>query len=364
VDDKGEVADLLGYGSATNAKNAEGGKPITASKVAGKSVQRCEKTPGVVIDTNINADDFANYEFATPGTGVACAGGDGYEHENVNYCSGLVLNEIGANLSGQFIEVFNSSGGLLDMSGCGLKTNRSGKVFVFENLELEAGEYSALRVEDTGLTLTKTTTGTVYLLNSAGVVTDSVYYENLKPGTAFAKFGSSWLQTYATTPNEANIYEEFAACAIGYERNLATGRCRKIAVEALLLDCGEGKFRNPETNRCKSLASLATDYTPCKEGYYRNPETNRCKKIASEDGLKPCQAGYERNSETNRCRKVRVNNGAGYGVTSNETDDAASFVGWLAFGVLAVAGLAYVGFEFRHEIANVTKKVWQTLGKK
>ncbi|MDR1032802.1 MAG: hypothetical protein LBL84_02195 [Candidatus Nomurabacteria bacterium] len=364
VDDGGETVDLLGYGSATNAKNAEGGKPITSGKVAGKSAQRCERSPGIIVDTDINVDDFDNYELSTPGFGVSCVGGADYEAEPINQCSGLVLSEIGANLSEQFVEVYNSIGATLDISGCGLKTNRSGQVFVFANLELAAYDYMAFRVADTGLTLTKTTTGTVYLLDSTSTTIDSTYYENLKADTTWSRFDSGWLQTYTATPNEANFYEEFAACAIGYERNLETGRCRKIAVEALLPDCGEGKFRNPETNRCKSLTSLAAEYTPCAEGYYRNPDTNRCKKIASDDGLTPCQDGYERNPETNRCRKVRVNSGADYGVEPSEQNDTASFVGWLAFGILAIAGLGYVGLEFRREIVAAVKKILHITGKK
>jgi hypothetical protein len=364
VDGQGETVDLLGYGSAANAKNAEGGKPVTSGKVTGRSVQRCEKSPGIILDTDINADDFANYETSTPGRGVSCAGSSDYEFEVVNSCAGLVLSEIGANLSEQFIEVHNSTGKALDISGCGLKTNRSSKVFTFENLELDANDYLAFRVTDTGLTLTKTTTGTVYLLNSAGGTMESTYYAGLKSSTSFARFGDNWLQTYALTPNEANVYEEFAACAVGWERNPDTGRCRKIAIAVLPADCGEGKFRNPETNRCKSLASLATAYSPCKEGYYRNPETNRCKKIASETGSKPCQAGYERNPETNRCRKTRVNNGAGYGVEPGEHGDTASFIGWLAFGGVVAAGLAYVGFEFRREIVALAKKIPHISGKK
>lgn len=364
IDGSGETVDLLGYGSATNAKNAEGGRPLTASKVTGRSAQRCEKSPGLIVDTDVNADDFANYESTTPGVGVSCVGGVDYEAEPANLCQGLTLSEIGANLTDQFIEVYNSAGTLLDLSGCGIKTSRSSKVFVFENLELGSGEYLALQISDMGLTLTKTTKDTVYLLNSAGAVIDEKYYESLNSATSFAKFGDIWRQTYAVTPGGANAYEEFAACAIGYERNPETGRCRKITVETLPADCGEGKFRNPETGRCKSLASLAAIYTPCADGYYRNPETNRCKKIASGDDPAPCQEGYERNPETNRCRKVRENNGAGYGVEPNEQNDTASFVGWLAFGVLVAAGLAYVGFEFRREILRTVKKILHVSGKK
>jgi hypothetical protein len=309
---------------------------------------------GIIIDTDFNADDFATYGLVTPGFGVLCPEN---EPEETNYCSGLKLNEIGANLNEQFVEVYNSTNETLDLSGCGLKTNRSSAVYQFENLELAAGDFLAVEISDTKLTLTKTTTGTVYLLDSAGGTIDEHYYENLKAGTAYALVAGAWASTYRPTPNEPNLHEQYAACPVGQERNLATGRCRKIQIDEPLADCGEGKFRNPETNRCKSYNNLTTTLAPCKDGYYRNPDTNRCKKVDSNDGLTPCKEGYERNAETNRCRKIRQNNGADYGVKADETSDKSAFVGWAAVGAVALGGLSYVGFEFRHEIGKFIRKV-------
>jgi len=38
--------------------------------------------------------------------------------------------------------------------------------------------------------------------------------------------------------------------------------------------------RNPETNRCRTTGSEASDLKPCNEGQERNPETNRCRNAA------------------------------------------------------------------------------------
>ena len=39
--------------------------------------------------------------------------------------------------------------------------------------------------------------------------------------------------------------------------------------------CGEGRERNPKTNRCRK----SRPKKPCKEGQVRNPKTGRCKKM-------------------------------------------------------------------------------------
>jgi hypothetical protein len=109
-------------------------------------------------------------------------------------------------------------------------------------------------------------------------------------------------------------------------------------------DCGEGRYRNPETNRCKKVETeAAKTLTPCAVGYERNPETNRCKKVAVASGLVPCAEGYERNPETNRCRKVRENTGvaAGFGVPDSGGD--GSEVGGDAAGVLGAVGAVFQG---------------------
>ena len=98
-------------------------------------------------------------------------------------------------------------------------------------------------------------------------------------------------------------------------------------------DCGEGKFLNPKTNRCKNLQEIKetstgktiTTYDPetgeattekiCNEGYVLNAETNRCNKvkketssssstssIVKENETKTCPEGKVLNPKTNRCK--------------------------------------------------------------
>ena len=262
-----------------------------------------------------------------------------------NLCLGIKISEIGANLPDdqQFIELLNTSSSTLDLSGCKLRSLKSSKVFTFEDLELAAGEYRVIFVSETELSLTKTTSDAVLLLNEAGEVVDQAAYENLKTGTSYALIDDFFLQTYQTTPGEPNLYQKYPPCSDGYERNLETGycrkileveeektcsigyelniatnRCRKLVVESEPAPCPAGSYRNPETGRCNQIKVLASVYAPCPVGYERNPDTNRCRKINNQqecdDGfevgftgtcVKVCEQGYERNSETNRCRKIQ-----------------------------------------------------------
>jgi hypothetical protein len=98
-------------------------------------------------------------------------------------------------------------------------------------------------------------------------------------------------------------------------------------------DCGEGKFLNPKTGRCKNLQEITetstgktiTTYDPetgepttvkiCNDGYYLNIETNRCNKVKEEktsggtktsstttSSTKTCPEGKVLNPKTNRCK--------------------------------------------------------------
>lgn len=261
-----------------------------------------------------------------------------------NLCLSIKISEIGANLPNdqQFIELLNTSSSTLDLSGCKLRSLKSSQVFTFEDLELAAGEYRVIFVSETELSLTKTTSDAVLLINEAGEVVDQVTYENLKAETSYALIDDTFLQTFQTTPGGSNIYQKYPPCNDGYERNLATGycrkileveeektcsegyelniatnRCRKIVVESAPAPCPTGSYRNPETGRCNQVKVLASVYAPCPVGYERNPETNRCRKINNQQEceagyevgftgtcVKVCEQGYERNSETNRCRKI------------------------------------------------------------
>ncbi|MGH7192413.1 MAG: lamin tail domain-containing protein, partial [Candidatus Saccharimonadales bacterium] len=230
----GTVIDQLGWGNADSALV----KPAPAPDY-GQSLQRCFVEDSLT-DSGNNFNDFAVYDAVTPGSAAKCSQRDpdpvssgGTAPSSVNMCPGLAISEIGANLDAgqQFIEVYNSNGSALDTSGCQLQTNRSSTRTYDFNRILAAHAYFAVYVKDTDLILTKTTTGTVYILSSDGLVeTAAVSYGGLKAGTSWARFGGNdWQQTYMPTPGRQNVPQRYPPCPAGQYRNSQTDRCDKIS---------------------------------------------------------------------------------------------------------------------------------------
>lgn len=277
----------------------------------------------------------------------------------VNQCTGVRLSEIAANTSNQFIEVYNPTNAISDISGCQILTNRSQTAsFTFaEGTKLEPGAYRVVSVADTPLSLTKTTSGTVYLVSSDGSTeVDARYYENLDENTSLALVGGTWVQTFTITPETENQYSQYPPCDSGYIRNPETGRCNKIQTVATLKPCLPTQYRSPETNRCRNLVSATSSLTPCKVGQYRNPETNRCRSLASTTStLKPCAPNQERNPLTNRCRNVVKTVNADFPVEAVAGASQAS-VGWWAFGGVGLLAAGYAGWEWRHELLGLLRK--------
>ena len=275
-----------------------------------------------------------------------------------NLCNQIKLNEISANSDNQFIEIANVSGLVQDISGCRIMTNRSvNKYFEFpEGSEIYPGKFMAISISETNLQLTKTTSGTVYLLSSDGKTeNDAVFYENMSSNTSFANFSDGWKQTYLQTPNEVNIFAQYPPCQTGYFRNSETGRCNKNPEPDEIKICAEGYFLNVETNRCNKNP-IANVLAPCDEGSLRNPETGRCKKIASENELNPCEEGWERNPETNRCRKIVSSADANFPVRNSQQSKTSET--WLIAGILIIFGMTLVIFwQFREELAKLFAKI-------
>lgn len=304
----------------------------------------------------------------------------------INPCQGLVVSEIAAHVDDedQFIEVRNATNAPLDSTGCRIQTNRSSTKFHVLNGVLDAGAYSVTYVKDSGLTLTKTTSGTVYLLSSDGATEVSeATYQALAEATSWADIAGQWLQTYAQTPGSINVWQQFAACPGGYERNVESGfcnkvssvaaaplaceegkfrspetnRCRAIDTSAVAAACATGQFRNPDTNRCKNLASTASLLTPCNVGQERNPETNRCRSVqASTSGQKPCATNQERNPDTNRCRLKAAAVAADFPIEAVAQSGQAT-IGWWAFGGVGTLAIGYAGWEWRQEFLAILRKI-------
>lgn len=156
-------------------------------------------------------------------------------------------------------------------------------------------------------------------------------------------------------------------CNLGYELNAETNRCKKISQSSSSKNvsggskttktsgitqktCPEGKFLNPQTNRCKKLQTFSESTTGKTITTY-DPKTGEAtvKKI--------CNAGYELNEETNRCKKIKENHGESDSirVPALGTLKKDNFIGTAATFALAGSGVAFLIFQFRHEIAKAAK---------
>lgn len=401
------VTDLVGWGGANQFESV-----ATKDDVVG-IIQRCQNSLSQVVDTGNNLNDFKVYTTNEFRQFVACSEEiisveeeEDIEEETdirppdvldeLNSCSTLRINEIGANLASeeQFIEVQNIGVDTLDIMGCQLMTNRSDKSYLFGMEELQPGELLIVKFADTELTLTKTATGAVYLLSEDGTEVDEVDYTDLPKESSWSLLDGKWLVSYHLTPGQANEYLQYPPCETGYERNASTGRCNKIVdlasvlqadcgegrernpltgrcrnipVEKELVPCKEGQYRNEETGRCRSIALAVSSLKPCADDQFRNPQTNRCKKIASADDamLADCGEGRERNPETNRCRNVlAVSTTKLPFAPENVTQVASATWGWWVFGGVSLLALGYAGWQWRWEVGRIARQVRSTFSPK
>ena len=262
-------------------------------------------------------------------------------------CEGLKFSEILTYYEDaadeQFIELYNSTSEKIKLDGC--KIRYKSKTIALTG-EIDADGYLAHYTAGVTLTKNPTKSNELKLIDVNGVERDSlVYYHGQKKGVAYAQFDylwtgeENWQQTYAPTPGVPNVYQEYKTCPQGKVINEATGNCVNVSSDAVLEPCPPGKYRNPLTNRCKSI-------------------------LASTSELKPCPEGYERNPETNRCRKIVNNDGADYAFMMDTSEGNTNFVAFAALGAVGVMGVSYVTWQFRHEIAKGYRKVAEKLGRK
>lgn len=168
---------------------------------------------------------------------------------------------------------------------------------------------------------------------------------------------------------QALVSSATTTCPAGKYRNPETNRCRSIEdAVSELATCDEGKERNPVTNRCRSVVSTAaTTLAPCDEGQERNPATNRCRSVlAASQTLTPCKEGYERNPATNRCRKSSAVVSA-VGAVAEQAAIQKGGGSLLTSALLVTAGIGAVGYgvyEWRSELWRGGRKLAQTVLRK
>ena len=289
-----------------------------------------------------------------------------------------------------YVKLYNGTSETVDLSGYALRTDSSSTNRTTANtVQLDAYglvapySYVVIHATDDGAGLSLTNSGGYVWLEDAWGM--SVFKDTLRAyesaGTTKQQFGyalntaGDWVWTSEPNPLGANrfpvIVEQpvtnpsVTECPAGKYRSPETNRCRAIE-EAVneLSSCPEGQSRNPLTNRCRTVAapaSVSASLLPCGEGQERNPLTNRCRSIASAVAeLLPCDEGYERNPSTNRCRKVQLSDMplAAYPVEPLKQSAQSMGVWWAAAGILAVAG-GYAVWEWRREITGFAARIFR-----
>lgn len=287
---------------------------------------------------------------------------------------------------GDYVKVYNSGPEPVDLGVYRLRTDSGGSKSSSTNTVklnglLMPGTYTTIHLRDNGDSLSITNDGGyVWLEDMYGVETYSpiVAYPD-----ATYKQGQSWAYDPSTltwrlmvpAPDVQNYWPpiiiettavvvsstttdavSLADCGEGRERNPETNRCRTIVTatsSSTLASCAVGQERNPETNRCRSVLAASTTLAACSEGQERNPETNRCRSVLTAASIKlaACPVGQERNPATNRCRKITdmAANPATF-VKDVESVENASTTNWLIAVGAVCAALAYGIWEWRSEI--------------
>ena len=157
-------------------------------------------------------------------------------------------------------------------------------------------------------------------------------------GWAWAFDGSSWRWSSHPSPDGANIFPP---------DTVASGS----AAISLLKPCTPDQYRNPATNRCRSLVSATTAVQPCQQGQERNPATSRCRAVlAASTSLKPCAAGQTRNPATNRCRSITATTIASVSDAAAPAAARSNITPWILTALIAAAALAYAAYEWRQDI--------------
>ena len=259
----------------------------------------------------------------------------------------IQINEIMPNPSGsdngnEFIEIYNPNEVSVSLDNYKLQIGNKYVSFP-AGISIEPNSYYVIRNDETPFTLTNTG-GSVSIWTSDDVLVGQVIgYLSAPEGESWSYFVDSWQYTNRPTPGNANLI------------NLVEPKIVSVSIASELKPCAPNQYRNPETNRCRLIATAGSVLVPCKDGQYRSETTNRCRNIASDSGvLAACDDNQERNPETNRCRKIvsSVIPEAAFAVEPYY-DSQNNSPEWIALGSVFFVAIFYAIWEWRPEIKKL-----------
>lgn len=379
--------DMFGWGSAKYMGFSYSAMAAVAPK-AGESLVRktVSESPFHFVDTDDDSADFKISALPTP-EGGAIADVEHPSLEEIVYLH-IIITELLPNpaaplsdAEAEFIELFNPNDQPVNLKGYILQTGMQYQYsYTLPDIEIEPQQYMVLPASMTRLTLANTSSQARLIFPNDEISSETAPYTAIGEGQAWALVSEQWLATDELTPAASNkltiLTDEIetlkqpaastvAPCPEGKYRNPETNRCRTIETAvATLAPCDEDQERNPVTNRCRNVATVASArITPCPAGYERNQQTNRCRKLAAdESGLKPCDPGQERNPKTNRCRKIAVTTPATTVASvadgaSRETIALPGRLSWWVTGAIVGGVISYGIYEWRYEWMLAIRKI-------
>jgi Lamin Tail Domain len=390
VDAAGVVVDMVGWAkSGKTTANSEAAAYTVPAKW--ESIERKVSGQGL-LDTAANTTDF---QLATPPSPQGgeifepivdtCTNLDGIQTtmpERYYMVAGdcveapaLDITELFPNPSvvddsvGEFVELYNPNDFEVSLEGYILETGADYQYhYTLGDTTIPAQGYVAIYAAQSKLTLGNSVGAARLLLPTATETVTSVAPSYSAVGTdqAWALEGDEWLVTDTPTPGAHNVIQRILAeqddgaapvvagadCPEGKYRNPETNRCRAL-VETAATDCKTGEARNPETNRCRKIVAATATAAICRDGYERNPDTNRCRKVVGEATQAACKQGYSRNPETGRCKKDAS---AASAVSGKATTGGSGGSTLVTMGIGLTAATAAIGygiFEWRSEISRI-----------
>lgn len=396
IDREGTEVDRVGWGGAVSPEGS-----ATAAHAAGEVLSR-DLSSEKVSDSDDNKADFSSLPILSPiSSGLyeqtviidVCANIEGAQTEvpngfvnNSGICTEiqledarLIITELLPNApsydTGQeFIEIYNPTDQIVQLTDYVLQIGPAyTDTFIFLTGTIQPGEFTVVADTISGLTLPNTTASVRLVTPAGSIASETAAYVAPDDDVSWALIDNEWIYTNQITPGSANKpnfdpvespqtagdNSVLAPCPAGKFRNPETNRCKNIeSVVSQLTPCDADEYRNLDTNRCRKIASATSALVPCREDQFRNPDTNRCKSRASKtSNLVPCDEGQERNPETNRCRKIQDIAGISSSGTLSEVTDIAvengkGQLGWyMPLAVVSGAG-GYALFEWRQELSR------------
>jgi hypothetical protein len=263
--------------------------------------------------------------------------------DSVLFITELLANAPSADGGKEFIEIYNPNEKTVDLKGYVLQVGPSfTKEYVINSGQIKPKEYIVFSDTESKIVLPNTSGVQLRIVAPAGnIVSQTPAYSNAGDDVSWALVEDQWIYTNQITPASPNQpYVEPAVDEV-------------IGTTTILAPCPAGKFRNPSTNRCKTIETAVSALKPCDEDEYRNPETNRCRKVAVASALSACPEGQERNPETNRCRKVSV-----LGASTDElptitdvaVENTSGQINWPVILVALFGTFGYIIYEWRSEL--------------